>query len=396
MTFISYAQNFEDVMLWRALKHIEKGFYVDVGAMDPIVDSVTQAFYERGWRGINFEPTHLYFEKLRRSRPLDINLLSAVGDAEGMMKFYEVPETGLSTLDLDTARTHHESGLTVIEKQVAVVTLNQILAEHVKGPIHFMKIDVEGAEKNVLQGLDLSRWRPWIIVMESTKPNSSEVNYEAWEDLILTAGYDMVYFDGLNRFYVAHEHSVLAEKLRLPPNVFDNFIVDDVYFIMADRDAIRVDRDAIRVDRDAIRVDRDAIRADRDRIQIERDRIQTQLDDIYYTLSWRITRPLRQLKDGLRRFQHLYESTIKSGLIKRAILRLVSMVSKRPRLKHFVFLVVHRFSGIENRMRRIVEASRTNGNTPGSLNTELDNLSRRAQTIYSDLLSAIQERNSRE
>ena len=347
MTFISYAQNFEDVMLWRALRHIEKGFYVDVGAMDPIIDSTTQAFYERGWRGVNIEPARSYYEKLSRSRPLDINLPLAVSDAEGMMKFYEVPETGLSTLDLDTARMHHESGLTVIEKQVSVVTLNQILAERVKGPIHFMKIDVEGAEKNVLQGLDLSRWRPWIMVMESTKPNSSEVNYEAWEDLILTAGYDMVYFDGLNRFYVAHEHSVLAEKLRLPPNFFDNFIVDDVYFMMADRDAIRADRDAIRADRDAIRADRDAIRADRDairadrdriqiernRIQIERDRIQTELDDIYYTLSWRITRPLRQLKDGIRQIQYIFENRIKFGLIKPVLRETLQFILVRPQLK---------------------------------------------------------------
>jgi hypothetical protein len=35
MPFISYAQNYEDVMLWRALRDVEKGFYVDVGAADP-------------------------------------------------------------------------------------------------------------------------------------------------------------------------------------------------------------------------------------------------------------------------------------------------------------------------------------------------------------------------
>ena len=45
--FVSYAQNYEDVMLWRALKHVKKGFYVDVGANDPKFDSVTQAFYGR-------------------------------------------------------------------------------------------------------------------------------------------------------------------------------------------------------------------------------------------------------------------------------------------------------------------------------------------------------------
>ena len=51
MSFVSYAQNFEDVMLWRALKHVENGFYVDIGAQDPLVDSVSLAFYEHGWQG---------------------------------------------------------------------------------------------------------------------------------------------------------------------------------------------------------------------------------------------------------------------------------------------------------------------------------------------------------
>jgi FkbM family methyltransferase len=342
MTFISYAQNFEDVMLWRALRHVEKGFYVDVGAMDPIVDSTTQAFYERGWRGINIEPASSYYEKLSRSRPLDINLPFAISDVEGMMKFYEIPETGLSTLDSDIARMHQESDVTVIEKQVPVVTLNQILAQHVKGPIHFMKIDVEGGERNVLQGLDLSLWRPWIIVIEATKPNSAELNSETWEGRIVTAGYDIVYFDGLNRFYVAHEHSDLAEKFRLPPNVFDNFIVDELYFMTADRDAIRADRNRIQIERD--------------RMEIERDSIKTQLDDIYYTLSWRITRPLRELKDAVRGIQHVYETMIKSGLRKSAILR----------------------------------------HAPSDVKAELNNFSQRAQTIYYDLLSAIQERNSGE
>jgi len=56
MTFVSYAQNYEDVMLWRALKHIENGFYIDVGAAWPSEHSVTKLFYDEGWRGINIEP----------------------------------------------------------------------------------------------------------------------------------------------------------------------------------------------------------------------------------------------------------------------------------------------------------------------------------------------------
>jgi hypothetical protein len=49
---VSYAQNFEDVMLWRAFKKVACGFYIDVDACDPTEHSVTKAFYARGWRGI--------------------------------------------------------------------------------------------------------------------------------------------------------------------------------------------------------------------------------------------------------------------------------------------------------------------------------------------------------
>jgi hypothetical protein len=52
MTFISYAQNYEDVMLWRCFKGLDDGFFIDVGAHDPDVESVTKAFYESGWTGI--------------------------------------------------------------------------------------------------------------------------------------------------------------------------------------------------------------------------------------------------------------------------------------------------------------------------------------------------------
>jgi hypothetical protein len=53
---ISYAQNREDILLWRALRDLSGGFYIDVGAEDPTQNSVTRAFYERGWHGINVEP----------------------------------------------------------------------------------------------------------------------------------------------------------------------------------------------------------------------------------------------------------------------------------------------------------------------------------------------------
>ena len=66
---ISYAQNFEDVMLERAFANVEAGFWIDVGAWDPDVDSVTRHFSDRGWRGVNCEPNPHYFNLYRDRRP---------------------------------------------------------------------------------------------------------------------------------------------------------------------------------------------------------------------------------------------------------------------------------------------------------------------------------------
>jgi hypothetical protein len=79
---VSYSQNAEDVRLWRVFHTIVDGFYVDVGAADPYVDSVTRMFYERGWSGINIEPNPC-FESLAEARTRDVNLRVAVGESDG-------------------------------------------------------------------------------------------------------------------------------------------------------------------------------------------------------------------------------------------------------------------------------------------------------------------------
>lgn len=224
MSFISYAQNFEDVMLHRALKHIEKGFYIDVGANDPVIDSVTKAFYDAGWQGINIEPVSQWFEKLESQRPRDINLQLAIGAEKEELTFYEIADTGLSTLDKKIAERHEaERGYKKVTTKVPVNTLTKVCSEYHVATIHFLKIDVEGSEKKVLEGIDFSKVRPWIIVIESTLPNTQIEEYEEWESILIDGEYDFVYFDGLNRFYLAKEHQELETYFETPPNYFDGF-----------------------------------------------------------------------------------------------------------------------------------------------------------------------------
>jgi len=220
----SYAQNFEDVMLWRALGHIEKGFYIDIGAQHPVVDSVSKAFYERGWRGIHVEATQAYADLLRQDRPDETVIQAAVSDRHGTLTFYEIPDTGMSTGDAAIAEMHRLKGFAVRQTLVPTITLADILALAGHREIHWLKIDVEGMEKRVLQGLALVQNKPWILVVESTAPNSRVSTHGEFEENVLSAGYEFAYFDGLSRFYVLAELRKLKSKLLIPPNVFDSFL----------------------------------------------------------------------------------------------------------------------------------------------------------------------------
>lgn len=220
--FESFAQNCEDVVLWRALRHVAAGTYVDVGAADPEKDSVTKAFYDRGWSGLNVEPAAEYADALRKSRPRDVTLQMCAGETTGTVTFHHVPGTGLSSV-LGSATEALDDEFTVVEENVEVRRLDEMLAEHgfVGRDIHFLKVDVEGFEESVLRGIDLRQWRPWVVVVEATAPRSTEQMYASWEPILFEAGYRFCLFDGLNRFYLADERGDLGSLLAAPACVFD-------------------------------------------------------------------------------------------------------------------------------------------------------------------------------
>lgn len=263
-------------MLWRALRHVEEGFYIDVGAWDPTQDSVTRAFYDRGWRGINIEPAEAFFDRLMAARHRDVNLRLAVGSKPGQRTFYDVFGTGFSTLDRCLADQYESLGHVVRSYPVRTVRLSDVCAEFVDGVIHFLKIDAEGAEKDVLQGMDLARFRPWIIVIEAMAPITQTKAHEEWEQMLLDGLYDFVYFDGLNRFYVAREREDLKRCFDSPPNPFDQFLKAEL--ATADRRA--------------------------QALRIRLSEAEAQLNGVYQSRSWKITAPLRWMMVGVRRVAH--------------------------------------------------------------------------------------------
>lgn len=273
MSFISYAQNFEDIMLWRALKDIKNGFYIDVGAAWPDEHSVTKAFYDHGWTGINIEPNPSFISLYASKRPKDINLQVAVSNESGVTELYFIDDTGLSSLDKDIAESHADAGFKALPSEVKLTTLANICKEYAQDKeIHFLKVDVEGFEKNVLMGNDWNRYRPWIVIAEATLPLSQEESYEEWEPILIESGYIFVYADGLNRFYVAKEHQELIDSFKYPPNDFDK------YELVAQKQAEARTAEAEQRTKDALH----------------------HYHMVTHSLSWKITEPLRYLLKSIK------------------------------------------------------------------------------------------------
>jgi FkbM family methyltransferase len=212
-------------MLYRALASVDRGFYVDIGAQHPEIDSVSCAFFERGWTGVHVEPVPEYAAMLRQARAGDTVIEAAVSNAVGEITLTVFPETGLSTVEEHVVADHssRDDGVATREAVVPAITL-VTLADHIGDrEVHWLKIDVEGHEKAVLEGWDSSRLRPWICLIEATAPNSLVSTHTQWEHILLGAGYEYVYSDGLNRFYVASEKAgLLRPAFETPPNVFDD------------------------------------------------------------------------------------------------------------------------------------------------------------------------------
>lgn len=221
---VSYAQNREDVMLRRALQDIEIGFYIDIGACDPVDLSVTNAFYLAGWRGINVEPNPEFTERLRQSRTRDINLGCAVSDLDGQTTFHVFEGTGLSHLSDRDAAAVTENPAPRRTITVETRRLSSIWDEFASGIcVDFLKIDAEGSEYAIISSTDFRTYRPRIVVVEATEPFSQRPAWSQIEPILLEADYVFAYFDGLNRFYVRAEDSHRLSYFELPPCLFDNY-----------------------------------------------------------------------------------------------------------------------------------------------------------------------------
>ena len=206
LNFKTYSQFYEDLILFYVFHNVKNGFYIDIGANDPNIISVTKSFYLRGWNGINIEPLPDKYNSLLSFRPKDINLKIGVGKNKGNATLY-LSGTG-STMKKKYSQNKNKTLHIIID------TMENVCKEFVEKDkeIHFCKIDVEGEEKNVLLGYDFEKCRPKVFLIESTLPGTGIPCHDEWESLLLKNNYSFIYQYKINRFYIDNKIRNLDKK----------------------------------------------------------------------------------------------------------------------------------------------------------------------------------------
>lgn len=207
---ISYCEKetMEDVILYHVLKEENDIFYIDIGSNDPYEHSVTKLLYDmKNANGINIDPQKGFIELISKERPRDISLCLGIGAKKGKKKFYF--QGGFSTYieeNVMDEECHTE--------EIEIVPLSDVCNDYLPDgrEISFLKIDVEGAEYDVLAGADFQKYRPWIIVVEAVDPRENIPNYQDWEKILLSNKYHFVMMEDCNRYYVADERKMLDER----------------------------------------------------------------------------------------------------------------------------------------------------------------------------------------
>lgn len=186
----SYGQFGEDSIVQTILKS-KRGFYVDVGAFDPVLYSNTYAFYRRGWSGIVIDPNAELAPLYRLFRRRDRFILTAIGNG-GEGTYFAFDDASYNTFnEEDSKRWQDERGVTMTgSSRISFRPLKDIVNELKVENIDFMNVDVEGMDLAVLQSHDWSI-PPRTIAVEDSSFDPNVPTESATYAFLLGKGYQL-------------------------------------------------------------------------------------------------------------------------------------------------------------------------------------------------------------
>lgn len=187
-----YSQNGEDILLLRYFNRIEKGFYVDVGAHNPVRFSNTLKLYQKGWRGINIDALPGSKNIFDEIRPEDINLELGISESKSSLEYFMFNEPALNTFDPQVAKRKDGKQGYLIEqtKLIQTYSLSEVLDTYLPSnrTIDYLNIDVEGLDFQVLRSNNWDKYSPSVITIESNDSWENVTENDTYR-LLKTKGY---------------------------------------------------------------------------------------------------------------------------------------------------------------------------------------------------------------
>ncbi len=182
---------------------LDRGYFIEVGANQPEELSQTYELERRGWSGILVEPQPDLAEQLRQRRSAKVfaEACSSRRNSGSRMTLHLAGGHSSFDRNLNTPDVKPHDAI-----DVPLRTLDQMLIEAGATRIDFVSIDVEGHELDVLDGFDLARWQPRLIMIEDMLLHLKLHRH------LSRRGYRLLRRTGINNWYVP------AEKL--PPRGF--------------------------------------------------------------------------------------------------------------------------------------------------------------------------------
>jgi FkbM family methyltransferase len=205
-----YSQFGEDKILSEIFKEV-KGVCVDVGANDGEYGSNTLFFEQQGWDCILIEPNPSLIKVLKERRRAKIYPYAATSK-EGVATLYIAGGSSMahgvsmiSDNENDARKTIGSYGFNYVAEQVHATTLNVILSDaNVSPGMEFISIDVEGHEVDALNGFDIGKWKPRILIIENNSIEDRSV-----DAFMNKNGYVRFKRTGVNDWYAAREDKQL-------------------------------------------------------------------------------------------------------------------------------------------------------------------------------------------
>lgn len=224
MSVISYARHSDDLALWRVLGHIQHGCYLNIGPADRAGQAFSEAFHARGWKGVHVVPD---------------------GSAR-----------------------------------------DALLAQAGAGTVHCMRVHVDAADPNPLDGWLGTGGLPWVVLVHAPDAQGAGAG---WETVLSAHGYRYAGSADAGHVFAHPDGDPLARLLALEAELAQSRSFAEESERRLAEAHVRLQQAEERAAR--LEVEGLAAMAEARQARSLEDRLQA----VYASSSWQVTKPMRWL-----------------------------------------------------------------------------------------------------